>query len=57
MIRRLLGELELVYGNESYDWRYSEVPFFIINNGRDLRGYMDKRGAVVIKPPGSRRLR
>jgi hypothetical protein len=49
------GELGLVYGSESYDWRYSEglVPFYIMNNGRGFRGYMDQRGAVVIKPRGS----
>lgn len=48
------GELGVVYSSESYDWRYSEglVPFLIINNKRYLRGYMDQRGAVVIKPRG-----
>lgn len=51
------GEFGVLYGsyaNEAADWRYSEglIPFIVIENKRFLRGYMDQRGAVVIKLRG-----
>lgn len=47
------GLPELIsYANEYFDWRYSEglVPFIIYSGNRALRGYMNQRGQVVIKP-------
>lgn len=40
------------YSNHYLDWRYSEglVPFFIYSGDKALRGYMNHRGQVVIKP-------
>jgi hypothetical protein len=40
------------YSNHYLDWRYSEglAPFFIYSGGRALRGYMNRRGQVVIEP-------
>lgn len=40
------------YTNQLLDWRYSEglVPFIIYSGEKTLRGYMNQRGEVVIKP-------
>jgi hypothetical protein len=40
------------YTNQLLDWRYSEglVPFIISSGLKTLRGYMNQRGEVVVKP-------
>jgi hypothetical protein len=45
-------ELGTIYSDETVDWRYSEglVFCFVYSEGTDLRGYMDQRGEIVIKP-------
>lgn len=42
----------LSHATELHDWKYSEglVPFIRYSGDRTLRGYMDRRGEVVIKP-------
>lgn len=48
-----LGLPEFVtYSNELMDWRYSEglVPFLVYSGEKTLRGYMNRRGEVVIQP-------
>lgn len=47
-------EVITIYMERLIDWRYSEglTQFIIKSEGRYMRGYMDRRGRVVIKPRG-----
>lgn len=50
------AELQFIYTDETQDWRYSEglVQCFIVVAGEERRGYMDRRGEIVIEPRGNR---
>lgn len=45
------GQQVFVDASESEDWRYSEGlrPFIVYSHGRNLRGYMDRKGKEVIE--------
>lgn len=46
------AELNFIYSNESENWNYSEglVPFPVYSKDKNLNGYMNQKGEIVIQP-------